>query len=352
MPSSNAADEVKLRVAPQMQVIAQTRAPEAEDQFQQIDEIRAQDADLQPGQFGTVYFKSVTVAGVELKLEPLQPSIGTVVHGIDLAQAIQTPELIRFLRELWLERRTIMFRDQQHLTREEMVLFAECFGEVGAHHGERDHVPGSKDGSKGPMTPPGFPDMLVLKSNEKYGGAASGWHSDATWSARPPMGSILRCIEAPPVGGDTSFCDAYAMWAGLSEETKEIVAQLSAVHVGQPQHRMDGVTPSAVHPVARTHPETGGTVLFVQRGFVRAFAEGHGLTPNQEQALLFELFERQGQPEYTCRFKWQPGSIAMWDNRAVLHRATADFWPHRRHMERLTILDYDQAKRVPYYDPA
>ena len=350
MSDANLAGEVKFRVAPQMQVVARTRAPAVEDLSQIVQAIRAQDAGLQTGQFGTVIFKSTTVSGVDLKLEPLQPSIGTVVHGIDLAQVIDNPSMIQFLRELWLERRVIMFRGQEHLTREEMVRFAECFGEVGAHHGERDHVPGS-DG-KGPTTAPGFPDMLVLRSGEKSAGAASGWHSDATWSTRPPMGSILRCIEAPPVGGDTSFCDAYAMWEGLSDETKKITAKLSAVHVGNDIHQMNGVTPSAVHPVPRTHPETGGTVLFAQSGFVRRFAEGHGLTPEQEQALLFELFERQGQPEYTCRFKWAPGSVAMWDNRAVLHRATADFWPHSRHMERLTILDHDHARRAPYYDPA
>jgi taurine dioxygenase len=330
-----------------MQVIADVRTSDADNHAAQIDSIRKQDADLIPGDFGTVYYKPESVCGVDLKLEPLQPSIGTVVHGIDLADAIETPNMIAYLRALWLDRRVIMFRDQAHLTRQQMVRFAECFGEVGAHHGERDHIPNSQTDM--PLTAPGFPDMLVLKSGEKVAGAASSWHSDATWSKRPPMGSILMCREAPPIGGDTSFCDAYAMWAGLSAGTQAKVASLSAVHIGSPFHQMDGVTPSAVHTVARTHPETGRTVLFVQRGFVREFASGHGLTDTESQSLMEELLVQQGRPEYTCRFRWAAGSIAMWDNRAVLHRATADFWPHRRVMERLTMLDYDEARRTPFY---
>lgn len=349
---ASTASKLVAQISPQMRVIAETRAPQATDDANRINAIRGQDADLVAGEFGTIFYKPVTACGVDLKLEPLQPSIGTVVHGINLADAIDSPDMIAFLRELWLERRVIMFRNQGHLTREQMVRFAECFGEVGAHHGERDHVPNSQTNKNHPLTAPGLPDMLVLKSGEKVAGAASSWHSDATWSTRPPMGSILMCREAPPIGGDTSFCDAYAMWAGLSDDTKARVEHLSAVHVGTPFHQMDGVTPRAVHPVARTHPETGRTVLFVQRGFVREFAQGHGLPPEEANALLDELLTRQGQPEYTCRFRWAPGSIAMWDNRAVLHRATADFWPHSRLMERLTILDYDKQRRAPYYAPA
>ena len=332
-------------IAPQMAVVATSRAPAASDHSEQVDAIRAQDAGLTAGQFGTVYFKPVTVGGIERKLEPLQPSIGTVVHGSDLAKDLDDPDMVSVLRELWLDRRVIMFRNQAHLTRREMVNFAEKFGEIGAHHGERDHVPDL------PTSAPGFPDMLVLKSGEKRAGAASGWHSDATWSTRPPMGSVLICREAPPVGGDTSFCDAYSMWNGLSDETKAKAERLQALHVGLTHHAMGGETPSAVHPVPRTHPETGRTTLFMPRSFVRKFVDGHDLEANEAQALLAELVDQAGRPEYTCRFRWTAGSLAIWDNRAVQHRATADFWPHTRLMERLTILDYEQDRRVPYYDP-
>ena len=194
--------------------------------------------------------------------------------------------------------------------------------------------------------------MLILPSDERVPNVASNWHCDATWQKRPPMASILMCREAPPIGGDTCFCDCYAMWEGLSLETKKRVEHLTAVHVGTIGHQMDGVTPEAVHPVARTHPETGKTVLYVQQGFVRRFAEEHQVPEDEEKRLLLEMKLQEGRPEYTCRVKWEPGSLAMWDNRAVLHCASGDFWPHRRLMERLTILDFEESRRTPYYQPA
>ena len=112
---------------------------------------------------------------------------------------------------------------------------------------------------------------------------------------------------------------------------------------------MDGELPMPIHPVARTHPETGRTVLFVNRVFTRKFADEHQMGESETQELLQELFKNIGRPEVTCRFRWGPGSLAMWDNRAVQHCATADFWPHRRLMERVTILDSDPDRRTPYF---
>ena len=331
--------------------VAQARLPGSTSRREMIEGILAQDGDLVRGSFGTVHYKPVTVCGIELKLEPVQPSIGTIVHGIDLATDLEDPDMVTFLRELWLERRVIMFRNQNHLTRTKMVSFAERFGEVGAPFGEREHMPNSPHDLNQQVKVKGIPNMLVLPSDETVPNAASGWHADATWQPRPPMGSILMCREAPPVGGDTCFCDCYGMWQGLPEEIKQRLEHLSAVHMGSVGHQMDGITPVAVHPVARTHPETGQTSLYVQQGFVHRFAEEHGVPQDEEKALLWRMKLQEGRPEYTCRFRWEPGSIAMWDNRCVLHTASADFWPHRRLMERLTILDYDESRRTPYYAP-
>ena len=165
------------------------------------------------------------------------------------------------------------------------------------------------------------------------------------------MGSILMCREAPPIGGDTCFCDCYAMWEGLPLATRQRVQHLTAVHAGNVIHQMDGRTPVAVHPVARTHPETFRTTLYVQQGFVRKLADAHGVAEAEEKALLAQMKLQEGRPEYTCRVRWQAGTVAMWDNRAVLHSASGDFWPHRRLMERLTILDFDESRRTPYYAP-
>ncbi len=343
------ADKPPTRSSP-LGTVAKTRVPGVTSRKEMQRRINEQD-DLVVGHFGTVYYKPVTVCGVDLKLEPLQPSIGTVIHGIDLATDLQDPEMVKFLRDLWLERRVIMFRDQGHLTREQMVEFANRFGEIGATHGERDHIPNSPTAVSSQVVVPGIPDMLLLISDEDVPQVAGSWHCDATWQPRPPMGSVLMCREAPVIGGDTCFCDCYSMWEGLREETRRRVEHLTAIHIGGPIHQMDGVTPQATHPVARTHPETGRTTLYVQQGFVRQFAEAHGVPADEEKVLLREMKLLEGRPENTCRFKWEAGSIAMWDNRAVLHSGSGDYWPHRRMMERLTILDFDESRRAPYYSP-
>ncbi|MEM7018139.1 MAG: TauD/TfdA family dioxygenase [Pseudomonadota bacterium] len=331
--------------------VAQSRFPNAKNREEMVEGILAQDRDLVVGNFGTVYYKPAMVCGIELKLEPLQPSIGTAIHGIDLAKDLDNLEMITFLRQLWLERRVLLFREQNHLSRTQMVEFAKHFGEVGAPFGEREHMPNSPYDLNQEFKVPDIPEMLVLPSDETVPNAASSWHCDATWQARPPMGSILMCREAPPIGGDTCFCDCYSMWEGLPLETKKRVEYLTAVHEGTVGHQMDGKTPVAVHPVARTHPETGRTTLYVQQGFVRRFADEHDVPEDEAKALLLQMKLQEGRPEYTCRVKWEAGSIAMWDNRAVLHSASGDFWPHRRLMERLTILDYDKSRRTPYYAP-
>ena len=330
--------------------VAAARSPGAATRSERATAIRAQDEGLVQGYIQKTWYKPVTVDGVELKLEPLQPSIGTVVHGIDLARDLDE-EMVTFLRQLWLERKVLGFRDQQHLTPLQMKAFAEKFGEVQARYGEKGHEPNTPSVGHN-IDVPDVPEMLTIMADENAPGAAAAWHADATWQEKPPMGSILLAREAPAVGGDTCFCDCYAMWQGLSTETREKAAQLTAVHVGGVIHQMDGETPSSVHPVARTHPETGHTLLYVQQGFVKRLHESHGIPEDEERAILAEMKRQEGRLEYTCRFRWAPGSIAMWDNRAVLHSASADFWPHSRYMQRLTILDYDETRRTPYYHPA
>ena len=136
------ADKPPSRSTP-LGAVAKVRFPGTSSRRQMMEGILAQDGDLVAGHFGTVHYKPVTVCGIDLKLEPLQPSIGTAVHGIDLATDLDDPEMVAFLRSLWLERRVVAFRGQNHLNREQMVAFAERFGEVGAPFGEREHMPNS-----------------------------------------------------------------------------------------------------------------------------------------------------------------------------------------------------------------
>mmetsp|Transcript_64411 Transcript_64411/g.171835 ORF Transcript_64411/g.171835 Transcript_64411/m.171835 type:complete len:327 (-) Transcript_64411:111-1091(-) len=287
---------------------------------------------------------SVTVGGVEMQLEPLSPSIGTVVHGVDLAAL--TPELRDFLRSLWLQRKVIFFRGQSHLTRQQQVDLANEFGTVGAHHGERDWVPQNEYVTLERSTPEGFPDIIKIYSDEKSRHAAAHWHSDVMWSTRPPMGSMLLARSVPAVGGDTLFCDMYAMWNGLSRESRQRLQGLRALNVGNVGHAKDGKIPSAEHPCARTHPETGCTALYVSPGFTKRIV---GVPAQEGDALLRECYALAGMPEFSCRFHWEEGSLAFWDNRACLHYATPDTWPHTRHLERVTVLDRDESKKAPYY---
>ena len=343
MSETNTAEKKTLSKGTPMGVVAALREPKSKNRKTVAEGIRLQDEELISGQLGPSSHKDIDLCGLKLKLEPVSPSMGTIVHGIDLEADCKKIEVVEFLRDLWLERRVIMFRGQEQLSKDGLIEFAERFGELGSHHGERDHIPSA------PMSSDDYPDVLELKSGENNPSAASEWHSDATWSPRPPMGSILICREAPPIGGDTNFCDAYGLWEGLHPAIKEQVITLSAVHIGQPHHAMDGKLPEAIHPVARTHPETGKTALFVNRVFTKRFADRHRLDEATSQNLLLKMFERIGRPEISCRFRWNSGSIALWDNRAVQHCATADFWPHRRIMERVTILDYEIDRRTPYF---
>lgn len=286
---------------------------------------------------------SVTVEGLTLELEPLSPSIGTVVHGIDLAKL--TPGLQAFLHALWLQRKVLFFRGQGHLTRQQHVDLANKFGVVGAHHGERDWVP-ANDFVTEKATPPGFPDVLFIHSDESSRSAAAAWHSDVMWSSRPPMASVLLARTVPPVGGDTCFCDMYAMWQGLRPETRQRLQGLRALNVGNAGHARGGQIPSAEHPCARTHPETGCTGLYVTPAFTRRIL---GVPVPDSRALLDECFTQVGLPEYSCRFRWQQGSLAFWDNRACFHYATPDSWPYTRHLERVTVLDRHEDRKVPYF---
>ena len=172
------ADKPPTRSSP-LGTVAKTRVPGVTSRKEMQRRINEQD-DLVVGHFGTVYYKPVTVCGVDLKLEPLQPSIGTVIHGIDLATDLQDPEMVKFLRDLWLERRVIMFRDQGHLTREQMVEFANRFGEIGATHGERDHIPNSPTAVSSQVVVPGIPDMLLLISDEHVHQVAASWRRAAS----------------------------------------------------------------------------------------------------------------------------------------------------------------------------
>jgi taurine dioxygenase len=267
------------------------------------------------------------------RLFHLSPCIGTEVLGIDLA-AEHDEETIAALSDLLVDRKVLFFRDQ-HISMEAHIAFAARFGELEVH-------PFTSNDAE-------HPEVIHLINDRDHPPYINIWHSDVTWRAEPSLGSILRAREVPEVGGDTLFANMEAAYDGLDAETKEHVDGLQAVHDnegflrgmkqnGASDEEVDAMRekyPPSVHPVVRTHPVSGRKSLYVNRAFTRRIVD---MEAAESDALLEQLYLQAWVPDYQCRFRWRPDSFAFWDNRAAQHYAAADYWPHRREMERVTIV--------------
>ncbi len=260
-------------------------------------------------------------------VHPLTPSIGAELLDIDLG-APDIGEAIPAIRQALLDHKVIFFRDQ-HITREQHLAFAALFGELEIH----------------PATPKGqeHPEILRIEHGPDSRGQENMWHSDVTWRAEPSLGSILRAIEVPEVGGDTLFANMHAAYMGLGEEMRRFISGLTAVHdiarvfakrLGKQPEELHAKYPPMEHPVVRTHPETGLPGLYVNGAFTSHIK---GLSDQESADLLRHLYAQAANPEIQCRFRWAAGSIAFWDNRACQHFAVSDYFPARRAMERATI---------------
>lgn len=268
---------------------------------------------------------------------PLSPAIGAEIHGVDLREDL-SDEVIAGIRQALLDHRVIFFRDQA-ITAREHIAFARRFGALEIH----------------PATPKDQPDPEILRiaHGPKSRGSENNWHSDVTWRAEPSMGSVLRAIEVPPVGGDTLFASMDAAYDALSPAMQQWVCSLTAVHdisrvfvdrLGISREELLARYPLQEHPVVRTHPETGRRTLYVNTGFTSHIK---GLSKKESDWLLDHLYSMAAIPEFQCRFRWAPNSIAFWDNRACQHYAASDYFPAVRVMERVTI-----AGDRPFFDPA
>jgi taurine dioxygenase len=264
-----------------------------------------------------------------LELTPLTATIGAEVHGVDLASDL-SDELIAEIRAALLEWKVIFFRDQHGLDRDAHVAFGRRFGDLEVH----------------PLTPKDQqqPEIFVIPAGGKMK-APGTWHSDVTWRPEPSLGSILRAVELPPVGGDTLWADMHKAYDLLDDATKERIDGLVAYHdyasafgFNQPpevQAKMRAKHPTVEHPVVRTHPETGKKAIYVNVAFTRGIK---GMDDAEAQPLLRRLQHQAWIPDVQCRFRWQPGSVAFWDNRATQHIVSNDFLPAKRVMERVTVV--------------
>jgi taurine dioxygenase len=276
-------------------------------------------------------------SSVQFEERPLSPTIGTEIHGVDLRYELDDAT-VAAIRDVLLRRKVIFFRDQD-ITTEQHIAFARRFGRLEIH----------------PATPKDqqHQEVLRIAHGPQSRGTENNWHSDVTWRAEPSLGSVLRAVTVPDVGGDTLFCDMQAAYEGLSPEMQRWVCTLTATHdiarVFAKKLKVDpdelrAKYPVQHHPVVRTHPETGGRSLYVNTGFTSHI---DGLSATESDWLLGHLYAQATRPEYQCRFRWQANSIAFWDNRACQHYAASDYFPEVRIMERVTV-----AGDRPFFDPA
>ncbi|WP_321809999.1 MULTISPECIES: TauD/TfdA dioxygenase family protein [unclassified Burkholderia] len=277
-----------------------------------------------------------------MRVEPLTCAIGAELLDVSLADAVHDDGLFAEIRTQLLRHRVLFLRDQD-ITRAEHVAFARRFGEL------EDHPVAGSD--------PEHPGLVrIYKSpdqpNDRYENA---WHSDASWRVAPPLGCVLRCIEGPPVGGDTMWANMVLAYENLPDHVKQQIEDLRARHsieasfgAAMPVDKrlaLKAQYPDAEHPVVRTHPETGEKVLYVN-AFTTHFTNfhtparvrvGQDANPGAGQLLQY-LISQAYIPEYQVRWRWKKNSVAIWDNRSTQHYAVMDYPPCVRRMERAGIV--------------
>jgi len=281
--------------------------------------------------------------GIELDVTPLSGSIGAVIRGLDLRDVHEAT--VAAIRQVWLDRKVVFFPGQD-LDPSSHQEFASRFGELTEGHPVIPGVEGSPNLFEIDYSKPR--DLYANYGDVTTRNQGLDWHTDVTFVKRPPMGSILRAVVVPPAGGDTLFADQRAAFEDLSPALQDFLLGLTAVHDGSAQFaaalqlagegRWEGeAVPKlepVVHPVVRTHPETGGRSLFVNPGFTSHIVE---LERSESNALLAFLYAHSVRPEYTVRYHWSAGDVGFWDNRSTQHSVVGDFGSQPRVIQRVTL---------------
>ena len=275
-----------------------------------------------------------------MKIRQLTVAIGAEISGVNLGDASRDDGLFAELKAALLKHRVLFLRDQD-ITRAEHVAFARRFGEL------EDHPVAGSD--------PANPGLVQIYRSDKRENYENNYHSDGLWRQTPAMGAVLRCIECPPVGGDTIWVNMVEAYRNLPDDIKAKIDHLyarnaiehsfGAVMAPEARRKLAEQYPPAEHPVVRTHPETGEKVLNVC-SFTTNFVNYHtpenvrfGLDKTPGASLLLNYLQSQASiPEYQVRFQWKPNSVAIWDNRSTQHYAVMDYGPCHRKMERAGII--------------
>ena len=271
-----------------------------------------------------------------IDVRPIAGALGAEIHGVDVNDL--SDEVFAEIQEAWHRHLVIFFRNQT-MDDEQLKTFGRRFAPLFRH--------------------PNFvaqddqPDIVrVYTSPDDQRIVGEDWHQDTSCMPEPPSGAVLYAIEVPPAGGDTLFANQYMAYETLSDGMKELLDGMKALHsdirVAGPRanQRLQGRTSviradeewratEAMHPVVRTHPATGRKALFVNRSYTRHF---EGMTREESKPWLNYLEKHATRPELTCRFRWEPGSIAIWDNRCAMHIAMHDYKGHWRKMHRVQMV--------------
>jgi taurine dioxygenase len=277
---------------------------------------------------------AINAAGLDLDVRPLTVRIGAELTGVDLRHPVAAP-VVDWIRSALLRHKVVFFRDQ-HLSRDQQLAFASLFGELTAAH---PTVPGADDA-------PG-----VFELDSRAGARADQWHTDVTFTDRPPAISVLRGVVIPPVGGDTLWANTVTAYEGLPAPLRGLADGLRAVHTNlydyATANQTEGVDDATrrrraqfvstayetVHPVVRVHPETGERSLLLG-GFARHVV---GLSARESSDLIRTLQHHVVRPENTVRWRWREGDVAVWDNRATQHYAVDDYGNAHRVVQRVTV---------------
>jgi taurine dioxygenase len=268
-----------------------------------------------------------------ITVRPIAGALGAEIEGVDIGKGLDA-ETVAQVRQALLDHLVIFFHDQE-ITSDAFMAFAGAFGAPAQY----PLLPGIE----------GYPLITeIVKQEHERNNFGGIWHADTTYLDRPPMGSMLYALEAPPYGGDTMWANQYLAYEALSETMRGVLdglvgvstsakAEVSKTREDMIRNAGDKATVTshvAEHPAVRTHPETGRKCLFVNVAHTSHFK---GMTEAESAPILNYLFQHQVRPEFTCRFRWRKGSLAFWDNRATQHNPVNDYHGFRRVMRRITL---------------
>jgi taurine dioxygenase len=270
---------------------------------------------------------------MSIEFEQIGVNLAACVTGVDFSNS-QDSDTVATLLQAHAEHQVLVFPDQE-LTAEQFVAVGRQMGELTVHpfspHDEETH------------------ELITFRNDETSAPFHTDiWHSDETFRLAPPMGTMLHAQLVPKIGGDTVFASMIAAYEGLSDRMQHFISGLVAVHDMKPFRSLFGDTdegrkrmqefelryPPAHHPVVREHPITGKKLLFVNPQFTVAI---DGMGEEESRSLLEQLFRQAWLPEYQYRHKHEANNLVFWDNRSVQHYAVHDYYPHKRHMQRVTL---------------